>query len=72
MLLIDKANLTKSTSTRKQFHRRKDLTETVRMQIAVNAYIANAGNPQPNIMKMSPFCCKMKFQTEPQQQKGDS
>ena len=40
MLLIDKANLTKSASTRKQFHRRKDLTETVRMQIAVNAYIA--------------------------------
>lgn len=40
MLLMDKANLAKSASIRKQFHRRKDLTEKIRMQIAISAYLA--------------------------------
>ncbi|WP_319576134.1 hypothetical protein [uncultured Desulfobacter sp.] len=39
MLLIDKANLAKSASIRKQFHRRKDLTQKIRMQIAISAYL---------------------------------
>jgi hypothetical protein len=42
MLLIDKANLAKSASIRKQFHRRKDLTEKIRMQIAISAYLAQS------------------------------
>lgn len=40
MLLIDKVNLAKSAPTRKQFHRREDLTEKIRMQIAISAYLA--------------------------------
>ena len=40
MLLIDKANLPKPDSRRKQFHRREDLTENIRMHIAIQVYIA--------------------------------
>ena len=40
MLLIDKVNLAKSAPTRKQFHRREDLTEKIRMQISISAYLA--------------------------------
>lgn len=40
MLLMDKIDSSKLGSTRKQFHRREDLTETIRIHIAIKAYLA--------------------------------
>ncbi len=37
---MDKVNLTRFVSKRKQFVRREDLTETIRIQIAISAYLA--------------------------------
>lgn len=39
-MLIAKGSLTKSGSTRKKFQRRKDLTEKIRADIAISAYLA--------------------------------